>query len=171
MILRQELDRITDELDCTLHSSMISEIEDFHTIKVIESDRPIGRYTCFMYALELYDQKPYVDIAMLPDVNVFASPDFICYLIETRALVEEKESKPGDIAIYFKDSLPTHAGIVSKTQRVISKWGTGHLYDHEIFETPNKYGNEVRYYQPLLETVVLNHFINYAKTEGIDYVP
>jgi cell wall-associated NlpC family hydrolase len=116
-----------------------------------------------MYALGLIDQKQYVSVTRSGSREIFANSKFVTYLLEQGALVKKTNAEPGDTAIYFQDSTPTHAGIVANNKQLISKWGTGHLYMHAVFEVPAKYGDTIRYYRSLPEKEALRHFSEYAK--------
>ncbi len=162
-MLREALDLLTDESDCSKHPALLQELQYDNTIQLIESVRPIHTYTCFMHALGLIDQEQYVSVTRSGSGEIFANFEFVTYLLEQGALVEKTNAEPHDTAIYFQDNTPTHAGIVANNQQLISKWGTGHLYMHAVFEVPAKYGDTIRYYRSLPNEEVLRHFLEYDK--------
>lgn len=65
----------------------------------------------------------------------------------------------GDIAIYRKEGVITHSGIVSAVQdgtatRIQSKWGKAGLYEHDPTDVPKAYGRiEIRYRGTALATI------------------
>jgi hypothetical protein len=119
-----------------------------------------------MHVLGLYDQVAYVSAAVSGDGNVFANSTFVAYLIEHEVLCEKSDPDPGDIILYFREGSPAHAGIIVGEGRVVSKWGIGNLYEHNVYEVPEKYGQEIRYYQPVTVHTALEHFLEYAAQHG-----
>lgn len=65
----------------------------------------------------------------------------------------------GDIAIYRKEGVIRHSGVVSAVQdgtvtRIQSKWGTAGLYEHDPDDVPEDYGRfEIRYREIALAAV------------------
>lgn len=60
-----------------------------------------------------------------------------------------------------------HAGLALDEQRVISKWGRGHLYEHELWEVPESYGICIRFFKQLPYEEALVYFVQFAKEKGI----
>ena len=81
-------------------------------------------------------------------------------------LSEKVDVERGDIVLYFRDGSPTHAGIAIDNERIISKWGIGHLYEHNVNEAPAKYGQDVRYYHSVTAEASLECFLEYAAQQG-----
>jgi hypothetical protein len=69
--------------------------------------------------------------------------------------ITDEHREPGMIAIYFRRGNPVHAGLLMPHGRVQSKWGMGHLWEHDLFELRTDYGEEVRFFrrQPRNEIV------------------
>ena len=111
-------------------------------------------YNCFMWAFGLWDKKRLTD--RVPDKHqVYPRSDFAGYLVD-HYLEEtsEKDTRTGDIVIYFKDGAPVHAGIWD-SGLVVSKWGLySHLWKHGFCELPIEYGEEIRFYRPLPEKTI-----------------
>jgi hypothetical protein len=108
-------------------------------------------YNCFMWAFGLWDKKGLTD--RVPDRHhVYPRSDFAVYLVDHYLEeIYEKETRMGDIVIYFKDGDPVHAGIWD-SGLVISKWGLySHLWKHGVCELPIEYGEEIRFYRSLSE--------------------
>ena len=55
-----------------------------------------------------------------------------------------------------------------KKGRVVSKWGLGHLWEHNILEVPISYGNEYKYYKDIQKEEAINSFCKFAESKGID---
>ena len=122
------------------------------------------------------------DIAGAPAVNIIltegdakkneklaVTDDFVSGLLREVLAERTPDSvTDGDIIIYFDNNTPTHAGKVKKG-RVVSKWGTGHLWEHAIYEVPLSYGNRHKFFLPVDRDDILVRFIQYAKAHGSDY--
>jgi hypothetical protein len=66
--------------------------------------------------------------------------------------------KAGDIAIYFNDEHPVHAGTWDG-DLLISKWGLySHLWRHGVCELPIEYGEEIRFYRRLPVSIIREAF-------------
>ena len=77
------------------------------------------------------------------------------YLIERHLTeIEQNEIQDGDYIIYFDNGKPQHAGRI-RNNKVVSKWGMYHLWEHGIWEIPIEYGDTVRFFTqiPLEECV------------------
>lgn len=111
-------------------------------------------YNCFMWAFGLWDKKGLAD--HIPDMHdVYPRSDFAgCLVDHYLEEISEKETRTGDIVIYFKNGEPVHAGIWD-SGLVVSKWGLySHLWRHGICEIPIEYGDEIRFYRPLSEKTI-----------------
>jgi hypothetical protein len=168
--LRAELDRILKEYQDQsaqekaikiineLHPNSIerARLDDFYEI----SSENISDYDCFTFALDLIDSEVRMAIRdfaprkigpiQRPGIaDVLPGPNFVCYL-----QLQERPSfsmcQDCDLAVYF-DSFGKikHIGKVFK-RNIISKWGMkGYLWKHGIWEVPNSYGIEVKFYSQL----------------------
>ncbi len=54
-------------------------------------------------------------------------------------LISTTTPSTGDLVLYRNDRQITHAGLVA-ADRIISKWGKGHLWIHGLLEVPAQYG-------------------------------
>jgi hypothetical protein len=117
-----------------------------------------------MHVFDFMEDKTYARIANWGLRRIFAGKDFATWLMSRQLLTHtsELEAKSGDVIFYFRDSSFTHAGLVSLQGRVTSKWGTGQLYDHDLFEIPESYGLEVRYFKRLDHDLAIGHFTQFA---------
>ncbi len=48
------------------------------------------------------------------------------------------------IVVYFDNNVPVHCGKTDK-KTIISKWGKGHVWRHELWHVPLSYGNTVKF--------------------------
>jgi hypothetical protein len=166
--LRSALTRITDEQPLPSHARAVErlKVEQPHSIAIVE-DGTLGPhgYNCFMYALRLRILPiELVRIATRVE-EAYPSSAFVSSLIEVGLrTIADAEARAGDIAIYFDDASPQHAGICSEDGTITSKWGaTGHLWHHPVFEVPAYYGDEVRFYTCPDEETVLQQFTRYVE--------
>jgi len=166
-MLRDELDRLTDDPDPDCHTELLAELSESYpnNIRIVERANPTQRYTCYMHAFGLGYQPEYVRVAISGSGKIFANSAFVLFLLQ-RGYLQERTSgtaSPGDVVIYFANGVPQHAGIAKDNGQVESKWGTGHLYEHGVLEVPAKYGDKVKFYSPISKDLALKHFLEYAK--------
>jgi hypothetical protein len=153
------------------HRAMLARIGEQvrHTIEPLDSDWDMASFTCGMHAFGFERSREYAAIAGYGLGRAFAGPEFFRWLIDSSRLVEITDGEPpqGSIIMYFADGRPVHVGRVRTATRVVSKWGIGLLYDHEIREVPEQYGSEVRFFEALEYDAALDRFIAFAKERGI----
>ena len=148
--LRKRLQDMT-ELFVDDHPSVLLEIGIDHptTIIVLASATPIQRYTCILHALDLTEHPDYIEVAGSNWGKLFAGAEFAKWLVASQRLdeIELQNATAGSLVFYFAQNDFQHVGIFSGDDRVISKWGTGHLYGHQLLEVPASYGQELRCYK------------------------
>jgi len=119
---------------------------------------------CFMYALNLNPDA----IRDICSDDVFPGEAFVHFLI-SNGCIEAKPVLPSaasdnDVVIYFDaGGKPTHAGII-RGARIISKWGSRvtHIWEHEIFEVPDYYGDDVRVFRAPDQKRIVLAYIGWA---------
>ena len=170
-MLRKRLKQLTDNCDTSIHHELLVVLsgEIKNTIRLLDSEHPIDRYTCIVYVFNLVDDPEYVEIASFGIGRVFAGPEFVSFLLSNNYIerINENEASAEDIIIYFDQSEIKHAGKIKAKCRIVSKWGIGHLYEHGIFEVPEQYGGEVRFYRQLPKEEVLDYFVEFARHKGM----
>jgi hypothetical protein len=168
--LRFALQKITDESNVKLHPTAISELDN-HSIESLESAYPIENYTCVMDALQLVGNRQYEEIARCAYDNVFAGRKFITFLLSNFSLKELdcSEAGPNDLIIYFQGGNFQHIGNLVNSFKVRSKWGSGGLYLHGIWEVPSSYGSEVKYFKAQNSNQYFELFIKYAEFCGLTF--
>ena len=122
-----------------------------------------------MHVSDFTEKPEYIAIARLG--RVFAGADFARWLIEqgTLADVSQAEAQDGDLVFYFSEGTFKHVGLWRPNGRVLSKWGVGHLFDHELFEVPMSYGSEVRFFKRLPYEHAYDLITQFAKENGITF--
>lgn len=164
--LRKALDA-PDGFDRFAHRKRTERVKATHPHSVQYHELVSGS-TCLTYALGLYKDDTYRAIAGPAfSYEVFAGKPFVERLLEQGLLVELEQAVPGCLVLYFADGVWKHAGTASLANRVISQWGTFPVYEHETFEVPARYGNQVRYFTMPDTAESLALFVEYAKSLGI----
>ena len=153
-MLRKKLQTLTEVQDVAQHPALLAEVtrDCPNSVRITESPHPIKRYTCLMHVLDFTEKPEYIDFAGYRLDRVFAGADFAHWLIERGLLAEVSPAdvQDGDLVFYFSsEGSFKHVGLRHSNGRVLSKWGVGHLYDHDLFEVPTSYGSDVRFYKRL----------------------
>jgi hypothetical protein len=138
--LRRELDEIVNggKIGIADHSAVIAALASRypHSIRQLP-DLSRGPYNCFTHALGLIDSDR-VQRILQRDADWYGfagikvGSQFMARLIADKLLVDHSA---GELAVYFVDVTPRHAGRVVG-ERIQSKWGIGNLWDHEVWEVP-----------------------------------
>jgi hypothetical protein len=169
-MLRDKLQELTMTQDVSQHPELLTKLSCIceNTIELLASEHPIGSYTCLMHVLEFTEKPEYVEKASSP--VAYAGAKFAQWLLDKSKLREipQVDAKESDIIFYFNGREFKHTGILRNCNRVISKWGTGHLYEHDVFEVPSSYGESVRFFSPLGYDDAYNCFSEFAAEPTID---
>lgn len=140
-----------------------------HSIKLIKElafgYSSASNYNCFMYAFNLLNV-PEIDQISSGYPNIFPGSEFVQFAISNQCLSEISChcADDDDIVVYFSKG-PTHAGKLKKG-KILSKWGTGNLWEHDIYEVPCSYGDEVKCFEKIDRIRAINCFISYAVLKG-----
>ncbi len=167
--LRVRLFEITENRQPHTHRNLIERLaEEFpHTIRVIEGQAPIERYTCAMHAFGLIENDEYIRIVQAAPPYIFASPSFIQRLVLKSRLTELPNPQPGALIVYSEFGCAKHAGKMLAADHVESKWGVGHLYHHGVLEVSGNYGSELRSFEAIDTDFALDEFAEYAREHGV----
>jgi hypothetical protein len=151
-------------------AAMLERLRDefAHTIQISASNHPIESYTCAVYAFHLVGDAVYREIADSGLGKTFAGRDFVEFAMKEKLLIErgQEEVLKGDFVIYLLEGRFGHIGLMQSDQRVLSKWGTGYLCEHSLWEVPCSYGLEVRFYRAASAGDCFDIFVEYTKTRG-----
>lgn len=169
--LRKRLQAMTEIEDTSLHPELLDAIgrEYPHTILVLGSAHPIARYTCLVHALGFVGSPEYEMIASRGFNVVFAGSGFARWLLDRGALIEisDADLEEHDLVFYFDNGHFKHAGLALNDQRIVSKWGRGHLYEHALWEVPQSYGTIVCFFKRLPYDRAVDFFVQFAKEKGV----
>jgi len=171
--LRHKLMEITENIPLQEHPAHIEALraETNHSVVVVESEHPIVRYTCGIHAFHLVGDPTYLKVADFGLGRTFAGPEFITFLLEHQLLTPRDGAAvlPDDLVIYFNNGVFRHVGRMKTHHRVLSKWGTGYLFEHGVWEVPFNYGEEVRYFVGPNKDSSFDLFIQYAESKGFSF--
>jgi hypothetical protein len=142
-----------------------------HTIELLDSSHPIESYTCAVHAFHLVGDAIYREIADSGLRKTFAGRDFVEFALKEQLLLErgDEEAIKGDFVIYQLEGRFGHIGLMQGDQRVLSKWGTGYLCEHSLWEVPCSYGFEVRFFRGPSAEDCFDIFVEYTKTRGFQW--
>ena len=160
--LRRALDA-PDGFDRLKHQNRTEELRASfpHSVRYREL---LDGSTCLTYALGLFRNRTYLAIAgSFFNYQIFAGRLFVEWLMENGHLKEITSPALGCLVFYFADGVWQHAGTAASDKRVISQWGTFPVYDHEVFEVPARYGNQVRYFATPDDESIRALFVAFAK--------
>jgi len=170
--LRDRLTEITENPRVREHAAQIEALraETGHSISVEQSVRPLQKYTCGMHAFHLAGNPIYERVATSGNGETFAGTEFINFLLQQQLLIHRpfEAVVTNDLVVYFDGIVFRHVGRVAGPSRVLSKWGTGCLCQHALWEVPANYGNEVRYCVGPNEASSLELFLKYAESKGFN---
>ena len=155
--LRNTLQQIIDnnrEGKVSIQITLIESLSTIlpHTIRLEEEAKlnndKSWQYNCFTYAFRLWESPEFVDINehfsfLLPNSS------FVSYLIAGHLTqTVQDDVKDDDYIIYFLNDEPQHAGRIRK-DKIVSKWGMYHLWEHGIWEIPIQYGDRVCFFEQI----------------------
>jgi len=156
--LRNQLQDITLNHP-SIHQRLLRERVQNHSLKVVSGFGNDLSYNCVMYALNLQNDQRYLDLRIALPGHIHADTKFLKFLIDQGFLVE---SEKGQLIIYFEGDVIKHIGKLSSHNRVVSKWGIGLLYDHELFDIPVDYGCSIKRFSVKGSPDIFVEFKNYV---------
>ena len=170
-MLRAQLQQITDTQDLSRHRPMLEVLrqEIPHSIRMLSGPNENLRYNCVMYALGIEEDREYINLVLACPEEVHGDTAFTQFLIQNGDLDEQKHPASGLLAIYFNEGVVRHIGRLISESRVVSKWGWGQLYEHDIPDVPSSYGDVIRYFNTAERDQVVRRFIEFAESQGVRF--
>ena len=166
--LRKFLDDVTKSKPVSRHRALVEDrqSEYMHSIFAVDSKVDVDTYTCAVHAFDLIEDPTYLKIANYNIREAFAGKKFVEFVLDNDLLIELADTSQGSgvLVMYFKNNKFEHIGIVNEGNQITSKWGRGLLWKHEIWEVPERYGNEKRFYALPSTCTGLDMFCEYAET-------
>lgn len=163
MSLRDALEEITNDFDIKNHPPLIHKINFTHKASIRIVNHParenLERFNCVMYALDIVGcfEEP-----TRPFGQFYADTGFLKFLIDNKHSNQTIESVNA-LVVWSNQETIKHIGICTSPNRATSKWGIGHLYDHEFTEVPISYGESISFYEPIDPDLTLNLLNEYHR--------
>ena len=90
--------------------------------------------------------------------------DFAVYLADASVLTAISVPSAGDLVLYSTETTGcfTHTGVV-RSESILSKWGVGHLWLHDLWEVPASYGDAKAFYRLRAPSDVSKRFVDFAR--------
>lgn len=171
-ILRRKLWEMTETMPPEEHPARIEALraEHDHSIIIIKREYPIDGYTCGVHAFHLVEDPTYIEVAKCRLGHTFAGAEFITFLLRNNLLTPRKiPPAPGDLILYFDEGTFRHVGRMRTETRVLSEWGMGYLYEHDVWDVPLQYGQDVQYFVGADDDASFGLFIRYAESKGFRF--
>jgi hypothetical protein len=142
-----------------------------HSVSLLSDVNSNLSYNCVIYAMDVHKHgklnQLLVHLTHVPNKKhgIYMDTGFLKMLIDDGDL--RKVTSTSDcLAIYSTPEKITHIGRVTSDGRVRSKWGTAHIYEHDLLECPYSYGEVITFYKPIDPEVCVDRFFKYAKSKG-----
>jgi hypothetical protein len=129
-----------------------------HTIRCI--GRPHNG-NCVTYALQLLEQNERLCYA-LQKYQVRPGSEFVKWLLLQGRLQEVDCEIDGALALYFRHNCWRHVGLVSRRGRLVSKWGSYGVFDHQYYEVCSEYGDTLRFFAPINSAKAVEYFFEFG---------
>ncbi len=171
-LLRTRLNEITGNGKPETHPYLINTLssEIPHSIKVLTKPESYLNFNCVMYALGIKDIPQYIEFPKKDNDYFYAETDFVQLLINQGYMINEQQADNSCVIVYSNEcNKIKHIGRLISESRVISKWGFGHLYEHDFLETPSDYGDTVRFFKPPLRGMIIKLFRSHARQNGFRF--
>jgi len=134
--LRKDLTALfSKESHCFLNA------EKIEGIKLIEKRNPkedcFKGYNCFVYIFGLGKEIPF-------DLETYS------FWMPTKGYSEIEIPEKGDLVVYIDTRVekePVHIGFSEGKIRVRSKWTYGDIYEHDLEQVPESYGDKVMFFR------------------------
>jgi hypothetical protein len=157
---RGQLADITRPADATELKEQIQKMADLaetysHSVTLVKENIPGSQvFSCYQYSFGLASMRFRIGI-----LQVFPGRDFAEFLVNT--YLEEigpKDAEDGDHIVYSSSQIE-HAGLV-RAGAIDSKWGTGHIWRHGVYEVPAYYGDTVRLFRHISQEDAVKAFLD-----------
>lgn len=131
-----------------------------NNLRILEPPPPeVSNYNCFMYALKL---NKFDDVR--DEAKGFIYDTYVSELIKKNKLKVTDSPSQSDLVVYHSsktdEELLSHIGII-KDDRIISKWSWGPLLEHDIWDVPDFYGDDIFYLKAISKEESYNLYQRY----------
>jgi hypothetical protein len=145
------------------HRAEISAVREEHPHSIKFVAARIDE-TCAPYALGITDNPTYRALAWFCDV--YAGKDFMEWAIQNR-LRPLLEPQIGCLACYFDGEDWKHVGVATAPGRAISKWGKWPIYEHDLAEASDEFGDCVRFFERPSPAQAMTWILDFAAHQGV----
>lgn len=154
-----------------------------HSIELADiSDVELGAHllsNCVMYAFDLRRsglfsaisdsqeiRRRYPSRSKVPSYDIFADTEFVEYCIGEGLIsqISDKNGESGTLVVYSDMTECRHVGKLARHGRIHSKWGTLEVFEHDLLEVPDFFGNDIRYFESVRHEQSLEFFVAYARS-------
>lgn len=134
-----------------------------HSVKLLEENIPgTAPFNCYQYAFGIRDVRLRAGI-----LQIFPGRDFVQYLVDHYLKeVELQNVQDGDYVLYSGSQIE-HGGKI-QSGMIESKWGTGHIWRHNVYDVPADYGDMVRFFQRLFREDILRAALDFHSNARIE---
>jgi hypothetical protein len=157
---RQQLADITRPADAPGLKEQIQKIAKLsvtnsHSITLVQENIPgTPVFNCYQYSFGLASLRFRIGI-----LQVFPGRDFTDSLINTHLdEIGPNDAEDGDHIVY-SNAQTEHAGFI-RAGAIDSKWGTGHIWRHGVYELPAYYGDTVRFFRHIPQEDAVKAFLD-----------
>ena len=170
-VLRERLDLITEAPDTEHHPERIEALrtEHPHSVHPMTMRHSNLEFNCVMYALGVESDQFLINLISRCPYDVHLNTTFARLLIDAGYLEECSVADGATLVAYFKGNKIEHIGRLTAGNRVASKWGIGHLYEHDLMEVPSSYGDTIRFFTPRGDMPVTDLFRAFAEANGVEF--
>lgn len=145
-VLRQKLAEITKNANASELKAQIKQMANLalthpHGVKLLEENIPGSPlFNCYQYSFGISDVRVQNPAGFLP------GRDFAKVLVDQHLEETSPEAAGDGDHILYSGVEIEHAGRV-RTGAIESKWGSGHIWRHGVYEVRENYGDTVRFYR------------------------
>jgi hypothetical protein len=145
--LRRKLNSLIETTEATYQRAWdILQQEETHSVRPVR--RPDPYYNCHAFALGIDGNQEYGRmVRRWSEPETMVSSAFMEKLRDNRVLLQTGKATyaPGELVLYSDGRRIAHsAQVISADNRLHSKWGSGRVYDHVLWEVPLPYGNDYK---------------------------
>jgi hypothetical protein len=116
-----------------------------HQVWPVVRDSADGQtFNCYTYALMIERDRMYKQLMQRKQSSVLANSLFVEKLAQVCMIVPQQSTtySLGDMVLYYAGRKLAHAARVAVPDGALrSKWGTGYVYEHQLWEVPAPYGD------------------------------
>jgi len=153
--LRRLLYEITETESSKLHAQLIhAGVARYPNavVRVMDTNANVSRtvFNCVMYAFDWVDcAEPNVVGTGPQQYRFLIDTVFMEKVISQQLIIETPAALANttDLVVYFDGLQLRHVAKIMSESTCASKWGVGHLYEHGLWDVPETYGNQVKYFK------------------------